>query len=223
MDGVLKSIRIDSNNTHSFESMVHPLLCDDLHQFSSSVVTDQHAAYLLRYSSFSLPIRVFQWEPYASNRDSVASFDELIPAFKKSMGEIGFIVEEQVLEIYRKKAKQPLSYDKATELFMEMYGDCVARLVEGFSPDLVIWDEAQYLRTDANRNTVMRTIFGHLHQSGSRHLFMSATPAHRDASDINQLNHLLEDTRFEHRKLIQVQQQEGNAVNRPGFPGGHLV
>jgi hypothetical protein len=187
IDGFLKSFRIDANGVKGFESSVQPLVCENLNQFSVSMIASQHSTYLLRYPSFSLPVRVFEWDAFRDDRRCQAPINTLLDDFRQRMDAIGCVVDDQELEEVRKSAPARLSCDEASSLFLSLYARSIASLINVFSPDLVIWDEAQYLRTDATRNDIMRTIFGSLHQAGCRHLFLSATPAHREVADINRV------------------------------------
>jgi hypothetical protein len=209
MDGQLKSRRINANGVPNFESSVQPLLCDNLAQFAASLVAAKQSAYLLRYPSFSLPLRVFDWAEYRKNREAKVQVKDLIAEFRKVMEDIGFPIEEKDLAPLCSDSCERLSLSEASKVFLSIHARCIARLVNVFAPDLVIWDEAQYLRTDATRNDCMRTIFGGLHRRGCRHLFLSATPAHRDVSDIDQLNYLLSNSHEQKGNLIQVKQEDG--------------
>lgn len=209
MDGHLKSRRINANGVPSFESSVQPLLCDNLAQFAASLVAAKQSAYLLRYPSFSLPLRVFDWADYRNDREAMVQVKDLITEFSNVMANIGFPLEHKDFAPLSVDSCERLPLSEASKIFLSIHARCIARLVNVFAPDLVIWDEAQYLRTDATRNDCMRTIFGGLHRQGCRHLFLSATPAHRDVSDIDQLNYLLGNSHEQKGHLIQVQQEDG--------------
>jgi hypothetical protein len=193
IDQSLKGIRIEANGVEGFESRFQPQICEDLREFAAHLVTSQNQVYLLRYSSFSVPLRVFDWEPFASNRGAKISFDKLVPQFKDFMDSIGCFVSNEELSSAKYGRDEDLSLDEATSCFLGLFIQKIACLIQSFSPDLIVWDEAQYLRTDANRNNSMRKLFGKdLYKQGCRHLFLSATPAHRDVSDMEKLNHVLE-------------------------------
>jgi hypothetical protein len=193
IDQSLKGCRIDANGVEGFESRIQPQICDSLREFASHLVTSQSQVYLLRYTSFSLPLRVFEWEPFAKDKGAKARFDSLVPKFKEIMNSIGCFVTDDELYSASQDRDAVLSLDDATYCFLSLFIQKIARLIRNFSPDLIVWDEAQYLRTDANRNNSMRKLFGkELYKQGCRHLFLSATPAHRDVKDMEQLNHLLE-------------------------------
>lgn len=211
MDGLLKARRIDAHGVASFEAAVQPQLCENLGQFATSLVASRHSVYLLRYPSFSLPLRVFDWAPYRSDPDAKVSFKDLLVEFQKVMSGIGYPLEEIELESCRSSGIDKLTCDEASRCFMGIYADRISLLVNLFKPDLVVWDEAQYLGTDAYRNHCIRKIFGGLHRNGSRHLFLSATPAHRDVSDMNSLNILLGNSNEEKGNLIQVKQEGGES------------
>lgn len=211
MDGLLKSRRINANGVVCFESSVQPLLCENLGQFSASLVAAKHSAYLLRYPSFSLPLRVFDWAEYRNDRGARVQVKNLIAEFKKVMDDIGYPLEEKELVSYCSNGSERLTLGDASKMFLSIHARCISKLVNVFAPDLVVWDEAQYLRTDASRNDCMRTIFGSLHRNGCRHLFLSATPAHRDVSDIDQLNYLLGNSSDQKGQLIQVQQEDSQS------------
>lgn len=192
IDAHLKAYRIDANGQKSFESRVQPQICENLNQFAQYLVSSQASTYLLRYPSFSLPIRVFDWEAFREDKDALVPFDDLVIEFKKIMDSIGCYIEESELDNYRNKFSSELNLENASDFFLVIYKKKLAALVQNFSPDLIVWDEAQYLRTDATRNNSMRDILGSdLHRQGCRHLFLSATPAHRDIGDIEKLNDLL--------------------------------
>ena len=201
VDHRLKSPRINSNGVSGCESSVQPLICESLSQFAASLVTSSHTAYLLRYPSFSMPLRVFEWGRFAVDRGAKDSYENLLSEFNKVMEGIGYPLSKKELADYSFSKRFDL--DGATKHFLTIFKVIMAKLVEAFSPDLVIWDEAQYLRTDASRNDCICSMFGKLHENGCRHLFVSATPAHRDVSDIEQLNRLLR------AKLIQINDNQG--------------
>ena len=211
IDGELKSLRIEANGIEGFVSSVQPLLCENLNQFGANLIASLHSVYLLRYSSFSLPIRVFDWDSFREDRNARVSITKLEADFRRCMSSLAFPVSEELLELASPDRKEYLSLDDASQRFLDVYAKCMANLISAFSPDLVIWDEAQYLRTDATRNGSMRTIFGTLHQAGSRHLFLSATPAHRDIRDIEQLDHLMLDENGERKRLIHIHRGDGQA------------
>ncbi len=189
----LKGCRIDANGVEGFESRIQPQICKNLHEFAAHLVASQSQVYLLRYSSFSLPLRVFDWGPFANDRNAKAKFEDLVPQFKEVMDLIGCFVTDDELFAAKQGRSVALSLEEATSCFLGVFIHKIAQLIKNFSPDLIVWDEAQYLRTDATRNESMRKLFGkELYKQGCRHLFLSATPAHRDVSDIKQLNHLLE-------------------------------
>lgn len=203
IDGGLKSLRIEANGTQGFESSVQPLLCENLNQFAASLITTQHTAFILRYSSFSLPIRVSEWKSFHDNRNAEVNIAQLEQEFRKCLEDV-CPVSDEILRDANPKPSDRLNMDAASKCFLDIYARCLADLVNTFSPDLIVWDEAQYLRTDAGRNESMRAIFRELHQTGTRHLFLSATPAHRDVSDIEKLNHLFADETRKSGSLISI-------------------
>jgi len=212
LDGHLKSRRIDAiygNQVESFESAVQPLCCDNLGQFAASLVASEQSAYLLRYSSFSLPIRLHDWECFKANPAAPVPFKQLVVEYKEIMDNVGYQLSEQELVDLGNACGEMVTLGDANEKLLNFHSKCIAGLVNAFAPDLIVWDEAQYLRTDAGRNISLRTIFGDLHQRGCRHLFLSATPAHRSIDDINQLNHLLH-VPSGGMPLIQVKSKEGH-------------
>lgn len=210
IDGELKSLRIEANGIEGFVSSVQPFLCENLNQFGTNLIASLHSVYLLRYSSFSLPIRVFDWNCF-EDRKSLVSIEELEDRFRRHMKSFALPVSECILSSVNVNRKERLSLETASQRFIDIYAKCLAEMINVFSPDLVIWDEAQYLRTDATRNNSMKTIFGALHQAGCRHLFLSATPAHRDVSDIEQLNDLLKDEKRFGASLIRIRRDDDQA------------
>ncbi|MBR7793954.1 DEAD/DEAH box helicase [Undibacterium sp. FT147W] len=213
IDANLKTYRIDSNDNESFESRVQPQICESLNDFAAHLISSQSTVYLLRYPSFSLPLRVFDWDAFKDNKEACVTFDVLVNEFRKVMNSIGCYINDDDISPYRNNTKDELSLDDASELFLKIYINKITKLIHTFSPDLIVWDEAQYLRTDATRNDSMRAIFGsHLYQKGCRHLFLSATPAHRDVGDIEQLNSLLVDKNSTEVKPIRIGRNEQNNV-----------
>lgn len=221
IDGNLKGCRIDDNGKENFESRIQPQICENINEFAAHLVASQHSVYLLRYPSFSLPIRVFEWSAFVEDKDTKVSLESLLPDFRKVMDSIGCHVNDHDVSFAINNSSSSLNLEQASTLFLSIYTKKIAKLLEVFSPDLVVWDEAQYLRTDATRNNSMRTIFGNkLYQKGCRHLFLSATPAHRDVSDIEQLNHLLaHKDRWEKRPIIITQgDSKGDEFRRSVSP-----
>lgn len=198
IDRNLKSCRIDANSVEGFESRIQPQLCDNLREFAAHLVASQHSTYLLRYSSFSLPLRVFEWPPYLQSKESTASFDSLVPEFKKIVDSVGCFVSKEELAHAKKDYTAELSLDEATSCFLGLFIKKLALLIKMTAPDLIVWDEAQYLRTDATRNDSMSKLFGkELFNQGCRHLFLSATPAHRDVADMEKLNRLFPEKKIQ--------------------------
>jgi superfamily II DNA or RNA helicase len=68
IDANLKTYRIDSNDNESFESRVQPQICESLNDFAAHLISSQSTVYLLRYPSFSLPLRVFDWDAFKDNK-----------------------------------------------------------------------------------------------------------------------------------------------------------
>lgn len=201
IDGNLKGYRQESSGAGGFESCFQPQVCHSLFEFAARLMADQSSVYLLRYTSFSLPVRVFEWEEFAGNSAAQVSTGKLVRRFQEKMEAIGIFGHEK--EICQTEQNQPsfLNLDEATKQFQSLFVDILSRLVRGFRPDLIVWDEAQYLRTNANRNDSLSEIFGEkLFRQGCRHLFLSATPAHRDVQDLEQLNRLFP------QPLIQIPQ-----------------
>ncbi len=209
MDGVLRSLCIHANKTESFEPMLHPCVCNNLREFATKLIMAHNSVFLLRYPSFSTPIRAFDWSPFQKddNATETASTKDLHNCFVDLMNGIGCYITMD--ELVKEKLPEQCSKQVATHFYSRCFVEKLKILMRNFIPNLIVWDEAQYLRTDAMRNDAMRTLFGpHLYDTECRHLFLSATPAHRDTDDINKLNELFPAS---DKKRIQVQEGDQGA------------
>ncbi len=155
-------------------------LHDRLSDFARSLIANEGHIHLLRYSSFSRPIRFVQ-----SGKDLKP--DDVFATYSDSLRHIG-ISEPSAHEfatLERYKSPQSDAAKLAREL-NEAYAHRIGRLVNASGFDLVVCDEAQYLRhVDNQQNTNLRQLFrSHV----SKWLFMSATPLHSGAGDICSLD-----------------------------------
>lgn len=160
-----------------------PELHERLRDFARSLLLNENRIHLLRYSSFSRPV----WFGSAMRNDPDAVFAEYL----QSLREIGIpSASESELGILQSwRADQEGWRASMTEALNEEYAKRVGALLKMRGVDLLVFDEAQYLRhVDNRQNTNLRHVFrGHMDKT----LFMSATPLHSGPSDIRSLDHYL--------------------------------
>ena len=156
---------------------------DRLTDFADSLLLDEHQVHLLRYSSFSRPL----WFGNGDDTDEPAA---LFQCFNEALSQIGEAPEDaeraMLTESIRTKRAGTAWRDSFTTALNDCYAGRLGRLLQRRGIDLVVFDEAQYLRHIDNRqNTHIRQIFRH---RPKRWLFLSATPLHSGPDDLRSLD-----------------------------------
>jgi hypothetical protein len=157
-------------------------LHDRLRDFARSLLLNESRVHLLRYSSFSRPI----WF------GNVSSYGEVKHEYLQSLREIGVNnlddKESAIFDWYAKQEVDSWQADMTADL-NEAYARRVGQLIRSRDIDLVVCDEAQYLRNLDNRqNTNLRHVF---RTHVKKWLFLSATPLHTSHEDIRSLDDYL--------------------------------
>jgi superfamily II DNA or RNA helicase len=165
----------------------------DLHErlrdFAQSLLLNENRIHLLRYSSFSRPIWFGNAEEKKSEIDKVK---DVIKEYKRCLREIGIpkpsLEEEQIFAQFTSHQEDEWRQVMTTVL-NEAYAIRVGQLLQARDIDLVVFDEAQYLRNIGNRQNVnIRHVF---RTHVKKWLFMSATPLHTGINDIISLDNYL--------------------------------
>jgi hypothetical protein len=155
---------------------------DHLHDFAKALLLNESHIHLLRYSSFSRPI----WF------GSAETLGDVRKEFEQCLTEIGISqISEEERSIFNKYSTKNIENWRSmmTSDLNECYAKRVGELFRARDIDLVVFDEAQYLRNIGNRqNTNIRHIFRHYVH---KWLFMSATPLHSGYKDIQSLDYYL--------------------------------
>ena len=163
---------------------------NNLREFTAALKDDDCRIHLLRYSSFSRPLSL-------DKQDA----QHMLCDYAKTIGVTGVThLNEAELAIAAQFGAQAAGWiDKMRHALAEQYCHRLAALLtdgsdaasQPVSPlELVVFDEAQYLRhTDNWQNLHLRHIFRGKVQ---KWLFLSATPLHSGAGDINSLDAYLE-------------------------------
>lgn len=158
------------------KAVVHHRLRD----LAEDLVLDSNRLHILRYSSFSRPL-------WFGSLDE-PSTEEIEEYYCECIRNIGY----DGLDECERKAIEKGTGD-LDELYRELnrcYSFRVGKLVDARHIDLLVIDEAQYLRHTGNaRNTNLRLVF-HRKNLG-KVLFLSATPLHRGEEDVLVLDHYL--------------------------------
>lgn len=160
-----------------------------LRDFAQSLLLNENRIHLLRYSAFSRPI----WFGNADPKKKVAEqVNDVISEYTSCLREIG-IPQPTAYEnsIFQKFVASHGDgwREEITSLLNEAYAQRVGQLLKARDIDLVIFDEAQYLRHIDNRqNTNIRHVF---RKHAAKWLFMSATPLHTGVHDIASLDNYL--------------------------------
>lgn len=165
-------------------------LHNNLRQFTAALKSDDSRIHLLRYSSFSRPVSLAKHTAHGMLSDYAAT-----------IGVAGVEhLDEAERAIGARFAAQPQGWNDAmrSELAEQYCRRLAALLTDGVdagsqpvSPlDLIILDEAQYLRHTVNKqNQHIRRIFrGRV----KKWLFLSATPLHSGPKDIHSLDAYLD-------------------------------
>jgi len=181
------------------EAPVRPLPHDRLHSFVQALLLDEQPLHLLRYSSFSRPIG------FRSCQDP----DDVSEYYRRCLQQVGITdigsEETSLIEAAWKHKRQntdPSSWrPELTQRLNSIYVGRIRPLIGNRNIDLIVFDEAQYLRHTGNRqNTHIRTLF--TSQNIGKWLFLSATPLHTSEQDIFSLDNYL-CTRYEPAKDLQ--------------------
>ncbi|MFT5163026.1 MAG: hypothetical protein ACI9FJ_001607 [Alteromonadaceae bacterium] len=172
-DGVLKS---PLNHDVAMPMTLH----DRLSQFSRSLLLDDQRIHLLRYSSFSRPIGFHKAE----------TVDDIQQAYQHKLHEIGIAkLPAQALESIAEVDKSTDDWRwKLTDSLNKQYAQQLQILLRDDARpiDLIVCDEAQYLRHVGNaRNTNIKASLGF---KQTKWLFLSATPLHSGPHDIQSLD-----------------------------------
>lgn len=165
-------------------------LHNNLRQFTAALKNDDSRIHLLRYSSFSRPLSLEKQTARGMLRDYAATV---------GVADVDHLDEAETAIAARFEAQEKGWNDAMRYALAEQYCRRLAALLtdgsdaasQPVSPlDLVILDEAQYLRhTDNKQNHHIRHIFRGKVQ---KWLFLSATPLHSGTKDINSLDAYLE-------------------------------
>jgi superfamily II DNA or RNA helicase len=210
IDGTLKSF---CGNKDMPLTMHHRLS-----EFAQSLLIDEDRIHLLRYSSFSRPIG-FHNKTLVSDIKR-AYLDSLIPigikklnakendAFKKLRSDENLEGQDECLIHKRQELTAELN-----RLFSLRLSSLIRKEARGI--DLIVCDEAQYLRhIGNNRNTNLNYSLGSHH---SQWLFMSATPLHNGKHDIKSLDQYLCPHKREKNKCTE-EDSKCDQINK-GFGG----
>lgn len=177
-DGTLKSY-LNPNDT------IKLTLHNRLKDFAKSLLIDEEKIHLLRYSSFSRPIGFQQ-----KHNDPISEREHISEVYKKHLHEIGInsLSDEEIklirdTDIHNEDWRSLLTYN-----LNKNYAKKFSILLENNTRkiDLVICDEAQYLRHTGNaRNTNINASIG---KNKTKWLFLSATPLHNGPNDLKSLD-----------------------------------
>ncbi|PKN19286.1 MAG: hypothetical protein CVU71_07190 [Deltaproteobacteria bacterium HGW-Deltaproteobacteria-6] len=158
----------------------------DLHErlrdFAASLLLNENRIHLLRYSSFSRPI-------WFGESKKAKTTDDIFEVYKDCLRQIGIAGpsedENNIFTKYQDQKKTEWRQEMTSDL-NEAYSIRVGRLLKARDIDLVIFDEAQYLRHLGNRQNInIRHVFqAHV----KKWLFLSATPLHTGPDDIQSLD-----------------------------------
>ena len=154
-----------------------------LREFAEDLVLNEGKLHILRYSSFSKPI-------WFGDIGSDGNTDAIQEHYYNCIKNIGYT------ELDKKEQCAFSNFQKdIKELIRELnrcYSFRVGKLADARKIDLLIIDEAQYLRHTKNaRNTNLRLVF--YKKNISKTLFLSATPLHRGEEDVFALDSYLAD------------------------------
>lgn len=162
---------------------------DRLRDFAKSLLLNENRIHLLRYSSFSRPI----WFGEAdTGKRLISQVRDVIETYLRCLREIGISrassEEEKIFERFQTSHEETWRLEMTT-LLNKAYSKRVGKLLHARDIDLVIFDEAQYLRNiDNYQNSNIRHVF---RSHAKKWLFMSATPLHTGTQDIASLDHYL--------------------------------
>ncbi|PWK37681.1 DEAD/DEAH box helicase [Cupriavidus plantarum] len=170
---------------HDGTPIVRLRLHENLRSFIDEVRLDDARVHLLRYSSFSRPLH---W-------GGAKSVEDLVEHYQRTIGLPVTEAERERLNLALDKAERlekPRQMEIAARVLAESYCDRIGGLMEtgradaAEAADLVVFDEAQYLRHTGNyQNRHIARIF---RGRAARWLFLSATPLHSGSNDIQSLD-----------------------------------
>jgi ERCC4-related helicase len=161
-DDIIKSILLD-------RPVIQFIKCENLRHFAEALTSPGRNTYSLRHASF---MRVAFFDKKQSVHANWKKFSE-------SMVRHGLHDFETQIGT--------MSIEKAPQIFTERFGDAFNSLLRGLDKrekaiDLIIVDEAQYLRNHENiSNTLLRQI---LNGQVNKWLYLSATPIHSEYRNI---------------------------------------
>ncbi len=168
------------------EAPVRPLLHHRLHDFVQALLLDEAPLHLLRYSSFSRPIG-FRG---ANSRNDIK--EQYCHCLRQVGIDNAWQQEEEniVTENKMQGRDEAVWRPELTRNLNSAYVHRIRPLIGNRPIDLIVFDEAQYLRrTDNRQNTHIRQLF--TNQNISKWLFLSATPLHTSEKDLFSLDDYL--------------------------------
>lgn len=163
------------------EPVVSGRICGDLREFALEIQSRARQLFILRHTSFMRPVFIREQDlkhPFRTweREQRRMKLHGLHPA-ERSRETLERIDEEQLslkLNVWFAEAMNRLLH--------RLHG--LREKGQEKAIDLLIMDEAQYLRNDNQTNTVLRTIFK---DQVSKWLFMSATPVHSGRYNIQRV------------------------------------
>jgi hypothetical protein len=158
---------------------------DRLRDFAQALLLNESRIHLLRYSSFSRPI----WFGEARH----GSCRDILDVYEECLSEIGVLLPDGERRSLAQTYPAMRDGEWREELTRELngrYAALVGELLRSREIDLVVFDEAQYLRNvDNQQNTNIREVFCHSgEERETKWLFMSATPLHSSSRNITSLD-----------------------------------
>lgn len=161
-------------------------LHDRLSQFAQALLLDEDKIHLLRYSAFSRPIGFGKTNKKTNDTPSNIEND-----YRNHLQQIGISeLNEQEKKIIEESNTSDIDWrSDLTKALNSEYATRFSTLVRDESRpiDLIVCDEAQYLRHTGNaRNSNINASIGQ--QQQTKWLFMSATPLHNGPHDIKCLD-----------------------------------
>lgn len=171
---------------------LQPILHDRLRDFAAALLLDEDPLHLLRYSSFRRPI----WFADAG-QDAQDPSAKLRSHYEECLRAIGISQilpdTEALFEAVghdHQHGDSNTAREQLTRTLNTHYVRRIRRLLQSRPIDLLVFDEAQYLRHIGNQqNTHIRYLFRN--QGIGKWLFLSATPLHNGPADIDSLDHYL--------------------------------
>ncbi len=183
---------------------VEALICNSLHEFAKGLYVGSSRLYILRYSSFRRPLHFGNAKP--TNKQVINKLEKRIRRIGKQL------TSDERNNIYNPKpGKDAIS--EANEIYVGVVSRLISELGKN-SPVMTCFDEAQWLRNPLNlQNTHIEKCFN---QVGLKKLFLSATPWHTGASNIEKLSTYLEgyqQAMLPSANLTEYKNKKGNALS----------